>query len=241
MAMFFIALVCVVIAAAMEPDQPDEPEPIRSPVWVALGGSDGVPPGPSAVRTDTWVARLAASLPERLQPRLHNLSVSGGTVTKVRSLHVRAAVAMQPDVVTAWLVIDDLRAGTPLDVYERELRALVDSLTAVGARVILGNVPPFRQALVVAESSGDLPIASQISEDWNVVIARVARQPDVELVDLSHDDVVQPLSSGPASDDGWTLSDEARAQLAERFRPAVTRALIQATGDNGPVGPCGDT
>jgi len=225
MAMLFVALICVVVAAALETEGQHESEPPRRPVWVSLGGSAGIGLGGSSTDERSWTDRLYASMPPVLAPHYHDLSAPGSTIAMARVVQLPAALDLRPDAVTLWLVIDDLLAGTTLESYGDDLRATLDSLTGAGARVIVGNVPALLKG---DQTSDDVPgllrTHGPMVEDWNRAIARLADRTGVELIDLSKEVEVQLSAPGPASG-SWSLSDAATHQLAARFQPAVVRAL----------------
>lgn len=226
MAMFFVALVCVVVAAALEGEDGDESESPRQHVWAVLGSTDGVPDG-SSKGNGTWIARLSAGLPSDVDPQLQNLSAHGSTVARARSEQLPTAIEMRPDVTTVWLAIDDLVAGTPLDRYLEDLLAILDALTAAGSRVALGNVPAVQVGGADDQLAGALPNHRTMAEDWNRSIARIAERPGVELIDLWSISADQHFAVELVNG-GWHLSEPATERLAEQFRPAVARALSEA-------------
>ncbi len=226
MAMFCVALVCVVVAAALEGEDRDESKPPRRSVWAVLGSTDGVTDG-SATGNGSWITRVSAGLPVDIDPQIQNLSRPGSTIARARSEQLPVAIEMRPDVTTVWLVIDDLIAGTPLDSYARDLRGILDALTAAGSQVALGNVPAVQVRPEHEQFAGDLPNHRAMAEDRNRSIARIAERPGVELIDLWSVTNDQPFVV-ELVDGGWRLSEPALERLAGRFRPAVARAISEA-------------
>ena len=231
-AMVACALAAVLVAGAAEGDTASRPSERdragrRRLVWAALGASDATGEGTPDPAHDNWVARLAAALPPDVV--VHNYGVGGSTLAEARRDQVPAALAAEPDVVTCWLVVNDLAAGVPLPTYEQELSALLTTLTAAGCRVIVGNVPDLGRIPALSGGPDHLTALRLTAEHWNAAIARLAAAHGAEVVDLFD----EPAGAADFGPDGFHPSPAGHARLAARFRPAVERALVAARARPG--------
>src|SRR2546430_10580889 len=108
--------------------------------YVAIGASDSVGVGASDPRTGSWPARLAARLPAGTD--YVNLGVSGSLAAQAGREQVPRAVALQPQLVTVWLAVNDLNASVSAADYPTALRSGVDPLVSGTARrTVAGTVP----------------------------------------------------------------------------------------------------
>src|SRR5689334_18226031 len=93
-------------------------------LYVAVGASDAVGVGARRPRTDAWPRLLyRRAFPRSTQ--FVNLGVSGATAASALAGQVPRAERLAPDVVTVWLVVNDVIAGVALDDYEAALDELV--------------------------------------------------------------------------------------------------------------------
>jgi lysophospholipase L1-like esterase len=119
-----------------------------------------------------------------------NLGVSGATVASALAGQLPRAEALAPDLVTVWLVVNDIAAGVAVDTYENLLDELVGRLRRGGdSRVLVGNCPYLDRLPVYLtwRAAGVLPDAEEanrIVDRYNAVIGRVAAAHHATLVDL---------------------------------------------------------
>ena len=227
-AMIACAIAAVVAAIANDDSRPrPRPNPgrARSVVWAALGASDATGEGTPEPATDNWVARLAASLPA---VTVHNFGVSGSRLADARRDQLPRALATSPDVVSFWLVANDLLAGVPLPAYERDLAAVLDALVAADCRVVLGNLPDLARGPALGAAADQATLLRLTVMHWNAAITRLATAHGAEVVDLFA--LGRELDArrdffGP---DGFHPSPAGHARLADLFRPAIERALTAA-------------
>jgi len=230
--MVLVAIVAVVAAGAAEDGT--ERRRVRRPrlgkddrlVWVALGASDATGEGTSDPPRDNWVARLAATLPR--DTTVHNEGVGGSTLAEARRVQVPRALAASPDVVSLWLVVNDLLSGVPLPVYERELAEVLDALSAADCRVVVGNVPDLSRVPALGAAAGQATLLRLTAEHWNAAIARIAFAHRAAVVDLFGAGAELARDEEPFTADGFHPSAAGHQRLADLFRPAVERALEAA-------------
>jgi lysophospholipase L1-like esterase len=158
-------------------------------LYVAVGASDAVGVGARRPRREAWPRLLHRHAFGR-QTRFVNLGVSGATVASALVGQVPRAEALAPDVVTVWLVVNDIVAGVPVDAYEARLDELVRRLRRGGTtRVLVGNCPYLDRLPVYLmwRAAGVLPEAEEanrIVDGYNAAIDRIVTGHHVTLVDL---------------------------------------------------------
>jgi lysophospholipase L1-like esterase len=103
---------------------------------------------------------------------------------------VPEAERLEPDVVTVWLVVNDIVAGVGVDAYEARFDELVGRLSRDGATAVLvGNCPYLDRlpAYLMWRALGVLPEpadANRVVDGYNAAIDRVIARHDATLVDL---------------------------------------------------------
>ena len=113
------------------------PEPI---VYVAVGASDSVGVGADDPASQAWPEVFRKSLPATTT--FTNVAVSGATTEDALRDQVPKAVALEPDLVTVWLNVNDLRRLVPPDAYGDRLTRLVRQLRRGGeTTVLVANTP----------------------------------------------------------------------------------------------------
>jgi acyl-CoA thioesterase I len=158
-------------------------------LYVAVGASDAVGVGARRPGREAW-PRLLHQLAFGRDTRFVNLGVSGATVASALAAQVPRAERLAPDVVTVWLVVNDIVGGVPVDAYERRFDELVGRLRRVaGERVLVGNCPYLDRlpAYLAWQAAGVLPDANGVNEivdSYNAAIERVVAGHDATLVDL---------------------------------------------------------
>jgi lysophospholipase L1-like esterase len=204
------------------------PEPS---VYVAVGASETVGVGATDPAGEAWPTLLHASqLPDA---RYVNVGVSGATVRDALEVQLPEALAAQPDVVTVWLVVNDILALVPVSDYERQLSRLVRALRRGGrAEVLVGNapdlweLPAYRACLPGREASGDpcrlpfVPSEAQVRgrvADFNAAVRRVVAEQGARLVDLSDEQVARRLTA----EDGFHPSTAGHRRLSAAFSAAL--------------------
>jgi acyl-CoA thioesterase I len=189
--------------------------PIR---YVAIGASDTVGVGAAAPEHESWPAVLTRRLPPGSQ--LVNLGISGSLLRQAIDQQLPVALEAAPDLVTAWLAVNDYGARVPLEPYLADLSTLLGELRAkTRAAVLVGNIP----------NLSALPVAgrfdSRFVDRWNAGIDEVARRHEAQLVDLRS--TWREIRAHPEyiSSDGFHPSTAGYRRLAEVFYAAAVPAL----------------
>jgi acyl-CoA thioesterase I len=196
----------------------------RPLVYVALGASDSVGVGAANPVQESWVAQFHRRLPSGT--RLVNLGVSGYKLSQAVEQSLPVALDARPDLVTVWLVVNDMNGRVTLDQYERDLDRLLGTVAQAGPRrILIGNVPALERVPVY--SGAGIPaqrLATEVQR-WNEVIARQAAKHGATLVDI-HSQWTE-LAQHPEyiSADGFHPSAAGYKRLADLFYDA-----LQASG-----------
>jgi lysophospholipase L1-like esterase len=158
-------------------------------LYVAVGASDAVGVGARRPGREAWPRLLHRHAFGR-GTRFVNLGVSGATVASALAGQVPRAEGLAPDVVTVWLVVNDVVATVAVDAYEASLDELIGRLRRAGARrVLVGNCPYLDRlpAYLMWQAVGLLPgpdEANRIVDGYNTAVERVVAHHDATLVDL---------------------------------------------------------
>ena len=212
---------------------PVEGEPV---VYVAIGASETAGVGTAEPFTEAWPKVLwRNALPEAV---LYDLGRPGSTVAEALVEQAGEAVALDPDVVTVWLNVNDLVDRVPIEAYGRGLRALLSSIGRTGAVVLVANTPRLDTLPAFLACRPDPPAAAPAcpapelgtlrSADvraavaaYNRTIERAAAETGAIVVDLeSYGDAP---SDHPEwiSGDGFHPSAEGAAAIARAFEDAL--------------------
>ena len=158
-------------------------------LYVAVGASDAVGVGAHWPRRDAWPRLLHRHVFGR-QTRFVNLGVSGATVASALSRQVPEVERLAPDVVTVWLVVNDVVAAVPVETYEAQFDELVGRLRrATSGRLLVGNCPYLDRLPVYLawQALGALPEPDAVNglvDGFNAAIHRAVSRHDATLVDL---------------------------------------------------------
>src|SRR6266542_4276284 len=155
---------------------------LRPPLtYAALGASDAAGVGVEDPQRDGWVPVLSRQLPQ--PTRLVNLGIPGVRLFEAIEVELAPALEVKPDLVTIWLVVNDILTGIPLDRYRADLDSLLAPLrSGTRARIAIGNVPNAPDSLPYL----GLPPGERraVAATWNAAIAAAAAAHGATLVDL---------------------------------------------------------
>lgn len=177
------------IHARPRPPGPAPARAYRRYVAVADSSTEGLDDPDAAGGWRGWADRLAVHV-ERAHPGLQyaNLGIRGRLASQVRREQLPVALALQPDLVTAFAGVNDLlRPSCDVDAVVGDLEAVLGALTATGATVVTITVPdpgrirPLARPLrgrVAAYNAGVLPERPR----YGPVPAGEARWPGAGLI-----------------------------------------------------------
>jgi lysophospholipase L1-like esterase len=175
-------------------------------IYVAIGASDVVGEGADNPDTEAWPIVIYERLPKGTV--IHRLGVSGSTAEEAIVEQLPAAETLEPNLVTIWLAINDIRNQVPLEAYRKHLDEIVRRMTDTGAQVFVGNVPDLRGIPELSESYRPDQLTAFTAE-WNATIAEVVLANGGHLVDL------QEASEGMEQEEMQVLISE------DRFHPST--------------------
>lgn len=129
-----------------------------------------------------------------------NAGVNGDTAADLRARIDRDVVACRPAAVTILVGTNDVRAGTPPELYREDLTAIVDRVgSGTTARIALMSLPPLGEDL-------DADVNRRLA-GYNAVVEEVAERAGVDYLPL-HEQLVELLGErgGPPYDFSFPLA-----------------------------------
>lgn len=201
-------------------DKPMTKGPI---VYVALGDSTGSGVG---AREGGYVARLFKRIVERRSDsKLTNLCVSGSTTVDVLRGQLDQGVAMDPDLVTVGVGINDIGHGITLEDFSRNYEQILTTLKEkTRARIVVTNLPD-------VSSAPRIPGALRAQYQQQIVqfsrrLEEIAARHGVTVFDV-YTITTEELASHPEyfSSDGFHPSDAGYEMWAEQMWPTIERVL----------------
>lgn len=235
-----LALVVTGLMVAAPFGDPTTPRPAERPlVYVAVGASDSVGVGAKDPSTEAWpVVFVEQALPASTE--LINLAVPGAKVPEALAEQVPRAVAAEPDLVTVWLNVNDLRALVEPAVYGQQLRELITALRRGGeTTVLVANTPELDQLPVVQSSPFPPAVVEERVAEYNRVIAEVVEDTGAVLVDLhSPSKELEAAGRIPSltSEDGFHPNAAGYREVAKVFAATYRRVVDQATSGAAALG-----
>lgn len=182
-------------------------------IYVGLGASDTVGIGADRPTIDGWVPRVHASLPAGTQ--LLNLGISGATLGDVVLYELPPAIDAQPQWVSLWAGVNDLRAGVSLPAFVEQLDQALQPFSEQEPRpvVVVLNLPDLRHLPVFnGRAPAELDAAVQ---RWNAAIADAAQRHGALVVDLYAESFEVAAHPEYISADGFHPSSVGYARIAE--------------------------
>ena len=195
-------------------------EPI---VYVALGDSTGAGIG---ARNGGYVARLFQRLVERRPgSKLSNLCISGATTEDVLHRQLEKAVAMNPDLVTLGIGINDIGHGMTLDQFSRNYDQILSTLKEkTRAEIVVTNIPDISSAPSIPG-----PMRRQYQQQiiqFSERLGEIAARHGVTVFDV-YTITTKELPSHPEyfSTDGFHPSDAGYEFWAQQMWPTVANVI----------------
>jgi lysophospholipase L1-like esterase len=192
-------------------------------VYVALGDSTGA--GVGARDGGGYVARLFKRLEERRpESKLSNLCVSGATTADLVRGQLERSVALNPDLVTIGIGINDIGHGLTLDQFSKNFDEILSTLKdKTHATIVVTNLPDISSAPRIPNS-----MRSQYQQQIDEFCKRleeIANKYGVTIFDI-YTITKEELPSHPEyfSADGFHPSDEGYELWATQMWPTLAQA-----------------
>ena len=177
--------------------QPGQPVALPSPTpQTADGGSDATAGVRYLALGDSFTigtgATEATAFPARLTDRwrakgcaltLENVAVDGYTTEDLIDLELPSVASFKPTFVTVAVGANDIVRGHSLETYRANVRRILDTAKAGGARVVVLPQPDWSRSASAAPFGTREALAESIGR-FNTALAEEARSKGAEWVDL---------------------------------------------------------
>ena len=192
-------------------------------VYVALGDSTGAGVG---AREGGYVARLFKQLTgRRPESTLSNLCVSGATTADLVRDQLARGVALNPDLVTVGIGINDIGHGLTLEQFSKNYEEILSTLKEqTHAQIVVTNLPDVSSAPRIPDSMRIL--YQQQIEQFCRRLEEIANRHGVTVFDIyavTKDEL--PLHPEYFSNDGFHPSDEGYELWATQMWPTVANVI----------------
>ena len=196
-------------------------------VYVALGDSTGA--GVGARDGGGYVARLFKRLEERRpESKLSNLCVSGATTADLVRDQLQRGVALNPDLVTIGIGINDIGHGLTIDQFSKNYEEILSTLKdKTHATIVVTNLPDISSAPRIPNSMRS-EYQRQIDEFCKRLV-EIADKHGVTVFDIytvTKDEL--PAHPEYFSADGFHPSDEGYEFWATQMWPTVAKVIGEA-------------
>jgi lysophospholipase L1-like esterase len=192
-------------------------------VYVALGDSTGAGVG---ARQGGYVARVFKRIAERRpESTLSNLCVSGATTADVIRGQLARAVALNPNLVTVGIGINDIGHGLTLEQFSKNYEEILSTLKEkTTAQIVVTNIPD-------VSSAPRIPGVMRNEYQRQIVqfcqrLEEIANRHGVTIFDV-YTITKDELPSHPEyfSNDGFHPSDEGYELWATQMWPTVAKVI----------------
>src|SRR5689334_9353659 len=201
----------------------EQPMKTGAIVYVALGDSTGAGVG---AREGGYVARLFKRIEERRPgSTLSNLCVSGATTEDLVRNQLERGVALNPDLVTVGIGINDIGHGLTLEQFSKNYEEILSTLKdKTHAQIVVANIPDVSSAPRIP-SSMKSEYQRQIDQ-FNQRLEEIANRHGVAVFDV-YSITKTELPSHPEyfSNDGFHPSDEGYELWATHMWPTVAKVI----------------
>ena len=201
----------------------DRPMTTGAIVFVALGDSTGAGVG---ARDGGYVARLFKRIAERRPgSTLSNLCVSGSTTADLVRDQLERGVALNPDLVTVGIGINDIGHGLTIEQFTKNYDEILSTLKEkTEAAIVVTNIPD-------VSSAPRIPAALRAEyqrqiERFNQRLEEIARRHEVTIFDI-FTVTRRELPSHPEyfSSDGFHPSDDGYELWATQMWPTIAAVI----------------
>src|SRR6185503_5532697 len=192
-------------------------------VYVALGDSTGAGVG---ARDGGYVARVFKRIAERRpESTLSNLCVSGATTADVLRDQLQQAVAMNPNLVTVGIGVNDIGHGLTLEQFSKNFEEILSTLKEkTTAHIVVTNLPD-------VSSAPRIPSVMRSEYQRQIIqfsrrLEEIANQYGVTIFDI-YSITKDELPSHPEyfSNDGFHPSDEGYELWATQMWPTIAGTI----------------
>jgi acyl-CoA thioesterase I len=195
--------------------------------YVPLGDSFTI--GTSVAEAERWPDQLVA-----VEPRLQlvaNLGVNGFTSADVIEVELPQLAALQADVVTLLIGVNDVVQGVPESTYRRNVGEILDRLVdAVGAGHVLVVTTPDYTVTPAGADYGDPATQSAAIRRNNAINTELATARGIAVVDIYDISLRAASDRSLVAADGLHPSGAQYALWVTRVRPAIARLLEEPGG-----------
>jgi lysophospholipase L1-like esterase len=193
-------------------------------LYVALGDSTGAGVG---AKEGGYVARIFNRMLERRPgSKLSNLCVSGATTADLLRSQLDRGVALNPDLVTVGIGINDIGHGLSLEEFSKNYEEIISTLKEkTHAQIVVTNIPDISTAPRIPDSMRTV-YQRQIDQFCKRLMEIANRYGGVTVFDI-YSITKQELPSHPEyfSADGFHPSDEGYELWATQMWPTVARVI----------------
>jgi len=194
-------------------------------VYVALGDSTGAGVG---ARDGGYVARLFKRMLERRpDSKLSNLCISGATTADLLRSQLDRGVALNPDLVTVGIGINDIGHGLTLEQFSKNYEQILSTLKEkTHAQIVVSNIPDVSSAPRIP---GALRSEYQRQiEQFSQRLGEIAERYGVTVFDVySITKAELPAHPEYFSSDGFHPSDKGYELWASEMWPTVEEVISQ--------------
>ena len=201
----------------------DKPVPKGPIIYVALGDSTGAGVG---ARDGGYVARLFNRLLERRPgSKLSNLCISGATSADLLRSQLDRGVALNPDLVTVGIGINDIGHGLTLEEFSKNYEQIISTLKQkTHAQIVVTNIPDISSAPRIPG-----PMRNEYQRQivqFSERLVEIANQHGVTVFDVHTITKAElPLHPEYFSADGFHPSDKGYELWASEMWPTVARII----------------
>jgi lysophospholipase L1-like esterase len=192
--------------------------------YVALGDSYTI--GTSVTEAERFPNQLVAKVPQL--DLVANLGVNGFTSRDVIAIELPELAALEPDVVTLLIGVNDVVQGVPLSTSRDNLeRILAELVQRVGADHIVVVTIPDYTVTPQGGAFGDREQQSGAIRASNALMTQLATGFGITVVDISDISIEAGTDRSLVAGDGLHPSGRQYARWVERIAPAMETILAR--------------
>jgi lysophospholipase L1-like esterase len=192
--------------------------------YVALGDSYTI--GTSVTEAERFPNQLVAKVPQL--DLVANLGVNGFTSRDVIAIELPELAALEPDVVTLLIGVNDVVQGVPLSTSRDNLeRILPELVQRVGADHIVVVTIPDYTVTPQGGAFGDREQQSGAIRASNALMTQLATGFGITVVDISDISIEAGTDRSLVAGDGLHPSGRQYARWVERIAPAMETILAR--------------